>query len=196
VQVNTTISRWGEHGKRPQPAAENDALFGSFEARAAVEVVCPPSSAWDLVTNLSRIGEFSPECIEAKWLDGFTGPTEGARFEGTNRMVNDTSGSEFIWIRPCTVVIAERPERFSYVVGDRYDGTPAALWEVDIEPSPTGCKITQHFRHLPDGLSGIRHAADNKPADAVKLVEARVHQLVDGMQATLRRTKRVLESTR
>ncbi|MEM9748776.1 MAG: SRPBCC family protein, partial [Actinomycetota bacterium] len=40
---------------------------------AAVEDV------WALVSDVTRIGEFSPETFEAEWLDGATGPAEGVR---------------------------------------------------------------------------------------------------------------------
>jgi hypothetical protein len=174
------VSMWGEHGERPEPAS--------------VEVACAPLAAWQLVTNIGRIGEFSPECIDARWVDGATEPAAGARFDGTNRIVDDAGDRERIWIRPCTVTTAQAPERFSYTVGDRYDGTPATLWDVVIEPTATGCRITQHFQHLPRGLSGIRHQADENPAQAEVIVNQRVQGLTAGMRQTLQRMKGVLES--
>lgn len=58
---------WGGHGDRPEPASVNDSLFGAFNASASVEVACTPLAAWGLVTDIGRIGEFSPECIAARW---------------------------------------------------------------------------------------------------------------------------------
>ena len=130
-----------------------------------------------------------------KWVDGATGPVVGARFEGTNRVVFEANDFEFIWIRPCTVTVAQPPERFTYNVGDRYDGTPATVWDIRIEPTPTGCRISQQFRHLPGGLSGARHRADDDPAQADVIVGERARGLADGMTQTLERMKQVLEST-
>jgi hypothetical protein len=160
--VKTVVSRWGEHGPRPDPAAANDALFGGVEATASVEVACTPMAAWQLVADIGRIGEFSPECADARWIDGATFPVEGARFEGTNRVVNENHDNQYIWIRPCTVIVAQSPEEFAYAVGDRYDGTPAAVWDFRIAATATGCRVTQHFRHLPHGLSGLRLQADRR----------------------------------
>jgi hypothetical protein len=42
-----------------------------------------PGEMWDLVTDVGRIGEWSPECAGAAWLDGGT-PEPGARFAGRN----------------------------------------------------------------------------------------------------------------
>ena len=106
--VKTVVSRWGEHGLRPEPAAANDALFGAIEATATVEVACTPMAAWQLVADIGRIGEFSPECADARWTDGATFPAEGARFEGTNRVVNENHDSQYIWIRPCKVTVRGR----------------------------------------------------------------------------------------
>jgi Polyketide cyclase / dehydrase and lipid transport len=192
--VKTVVSRWGEHGPRPEPAAINDALFGAFEATASVEVTCAPMAAWQLVTDIVRIGEFSPECADARWIDGATFPAEGARFEGTNRVVNENHDSEYIWIRPCTVIVAQSPEEFAYAVGDRSDGSPAAVWDFRIAATATGCRVTQQFRHLPHGLSGLRLLADAQPTRAETIVGDRVTELTDGMHRTLQQMRLVLES--
>ena len=44
-----------------------------------VHMVAPPNAIWELVSDVTRIGEFSPETFEAEWLDGATGPEVGAR---------------------------------------------------------------------------------------------------------------------
>ena len=159
------MSVWGQHGDRPLPASINDSIFAAFYATASVEVNCEPDAAWALITTVERIGEFSPECVDATWLDGASGPSVGARFEGTNHIVTTYEGKDydFTWIRPCTVTVAVPPTRFSYSVGDRYDGTPACGWDIEIERTAHGCRITEHFQHRPRGLSGIRHGADADP---------------------------------
>ena len=188
------VSRWGEHGERPEPLATNDSLFGLFTVSASVDVACDPVTAWRLVTDVHRIGEFSPECVNAEWIDGSSGPVVGARFEGTNRMVvNPEKGDDYVWIRPCTVTASSCPDRFSYTVGDRFDGTPATEWDFFIDATPTGCRITQQFRHLPRGLSGIRGLADAEPVRAEEIVGDRTRDLNTGITATLDRMKAALE---
>src|SRR5262245_136773 len=109
--VRTIVSRWGEHGDRPEPAAVNESLFASFAVSESIEATCAPGRAWDLVTDIARIGEFSPECRDARWLDGASEPKVGARFEGTNHLVTTYQDEEidFTWIRVCTVTAATRP---------------------------------------------------------------------------------------
>jgi uncharacterized protein YndB with AHSA1/START domain len=193
--MNSTVSRWGEHGDRPESEPANDDIFAEFAASASIEVACPCETAWDLITDIRRIGEFSPECIGAEWLDGARGPSVGARFEGTNRVADETAGFEYIWIRPCTVTVVEPPNRFSYTVGDRYDGTAATSWDIEIETTLTGCRISQNFEHLAQGLSGVRLEADSSPDRAAEIVKARTESLTDGITQTLQAMKRVLEPT-
>ena len=47
-----------------------------------VHMNAPPEQVWDLVSDVTRIGSYSPETFEAEWLDGATGPAVGARFRG------------------------------------------------------------------------------------------------------------------
>src|SRR5207237_592649 len=47
-----------------------------------VHMAAPPERIWDLVSDVTKIGRYSPETFEAEWLDGATGPAVGARFRG------------------------------------------------------------------------------------------------------------------
>ena len=53
--------------------------------RAEIDIAAPPARVWDLVTDLYRMGDWSPECYRCAWMDGGTGPRVGARFKGWNR---------------------------------------------------------------------------------------------------------------
>ena len=45
-------------------------------------VAATPDQIYALVADLPRMGEWSPECQRVEWLDGATGPVEGATFIG------------------------------------------------------------------------------------------------------------------
>jgi uncharacterized protein YndB with AHSA1/START domain len=152
---------------------------------------CPPQAFWDLITSVHRIGEFSPECAEAWWVDGFPAHAVGGRFEGRNR--REVEGGTYEWTRPCDVVAYDPPRQFSYTVGDRFDGTPATRWTFRITPGDSGCVVEQQFEHLPDGLSGIRLQAEQVD-DAEALIAWRRTMLREGMTQTLERIRSVLEA--
>src|SRR3954447_16456201 len=47
-----------------------------------VQMAASPRVVWDIVSDVTRIGEFSPETFEARWTRGSTGPAVGAYFKG------------------------------------------------------------------------------------------------------------------
>ncbi|HEX3334635.1 MAG TPA: SRPBCC family protein, partial [Acidimicrobiales bacterium] len=55
-----------------------------WDARS-VMVQAPAERIYALVADLSRMGEWSPECQQVEWLEGSIGPAVGARFIGHNR---------------------------------------------------------------------------------------------------------------
>ena len=54
----------------------------SLGDKVSVWMDAPPAEVWDLVSDVTRIGEFSPETFEARWTRGSTGPEVGAYFKG------------------------------------------------------------------------------------------------------------------
>jgi uncharacterized protein YndB with AHSA1/START domain len=154
-----------------------------------VPMACPPDAFWDLITSVERIGEFSPECADAWWVEGFPARALGGRFEGRNRVEDGSDTYE--WTRACDVVAYDPPQRFAYTVGDRFDGTPATRWTFRISPTDDGCIVEQQFEHLPDGLSGVRLQAEQGD-DAEALIAERRESLRDGMTQTLERIRALL----
>ena len=192
AHVDADISMWGEYGPRPEPNHDLDALFGSMSATAEVEVSCSPEAAWDLISSIERIGEFSPECVDAWWTPDRPARAVGGRFEGRNRVVHGEHVAE--WVRPCDVTAWDPGQQLAWSVGDRYDGTPSSRWSITIAPRPGGVLLRQEFQHEPDGLSGLRHRAEAHPAEAEQTVAERTVGLGQGMAATLARMKVVLET--
>ena len=178
------------------------ALFEDFTVDVEVQIDAPPVAVWGLITDVARIGDFSPECVHAEWLDGATGPAVGARFAGTNRRTlpreftaSDESADTIAeWTRPCTVIACEQPLVFAYVVGDRFDESPASEWTFDVVPEGNGSRLRQRFRHLPEGRTGTRLQADSQPERAAEIVAWRAADLRKGMLETLDRMRLALES--
>ena len=184
---------WGyDNGVRPTPNSVNDTLFANIALDVAADFRVPPPRAWDLVSDPTRIGEFSAECKNARWIEGDERPAVGARFEGTNQSVLD-DGQIFEWTRPCTITRCERPSLYAYVTHDRWDH-PATEWSFSLDEIPTGCRVTHSMRLLPGGLSGLRLAADEDPSSAQAMLDRRLPRLLQGIQETLQRMKSCLEA--
>ena len=64
-----------------------------------VHMAAPPDEIWELVSDVTKIGRYSPETFEAEWLDGATGPAVGAKFRGHVKR----NGKGPIYWTTCTV---------------------------------------------------------------------------------------------
>jgi uncharacterized protein YndB with AHSA1/START domain len=186
-------SHWGEveNGPRPAPDQRVSGLVAAMGVVVQMPMFCEPEVLWALVTEVERIGEFSPECAEAWWVEGCPAHAVGGRFEGRNRIEAD--GDTYEWIRPCDVVAYDPPRLFSYTVGDRFDGTAATRWTFRITPTDAGCLMEQEFEHLPDGLSGSRLQAEQIDRPERFLAERR-DMLREGMTQTLERIRAVAQA--
>ena len=167
---------------------ELDDLFGTLAVQVETTVAASPEAVWDLLADVTRIGEFSPECKQAEWLDGATGAAVGARFAGYNQK------GPREWTRPCTVTACDPPTRFSYVVGDDIDGSPVTDWEFEIAPVDGGSLVRQRFAHRPSGRSSLRLTAEGGD-HAESIISWRRNDLREGMEATLAAMKAALERT-
>lgn len=52
----------------------------------SIEINRRPAVVFSATADVTRIGEWSPGCVEARWVGGATGPAVGAKFEGDNRV--------------------------------------------------------------------------------------------------------------
>src|SRR5215213_9637584 len=49
------------------------------------DIKASPMAVWSAVSDVTRMGEWSPECHTCAWAEDATGPAVGARFVGHNR---------------------------------------------------------------------------------------------------------------
>jgi uncharacterized protein YndB with AHSA1/START domain len=145
-----------------------------------VHIDAPPEAVWALVSDVTRIGEFSPETFEAEWLDGATGPEVGARFRG--HVKRNQKGPTY-WAE-CTVTKVEPNQVFEFGVGPK--GKAINTWGYELAPADGGgTDVTEYFRLTPNLPIRIYWAL---------LGWARGKTNRNGMQTTLDRMKAVLEA--
>jgi uncharacterized protein YndB with AHSA1/START domain len=104
-----------------------------------VHMDAPPDRVWDLVSDVTRIGSYSPETFEAEWLDGATGPEVGARFRGHVKR----NGKGPVYWTSCTVLASEPGQEFAFGVGAR--DKPLNTWRYRLEPAGDGTDVTESF---------------------------------------------------
>ena len=137
-----------------------------------------PEAVWALVSDVTRIGEFSPETFEAEWLDGATGPAVGARFRGHVKR----NGKGPIYWSECTVTVCEPRTEFTFDV--MTGGKVVNTWGYRLRATDAGTEVTEFF-HLAENpltriywtLAGWARGKTNR----------------DGMRRTLEAMQAVLE---
>jgi uncharacterized protein YndB with AHSA1/START domain len=143
-----------------------------------VSMAAAPEKVWDLVSDVTRIGEFSPETFEAEWLGGASGPTLGAKFRGH---VKRNEKGPIYWT-VCKVLECDPPRTFSFAV--MYRGRPLNHWRYEITPTAAGCDVTESFQLDPNPLFKLYWAIAGRWRNRTN---------VHGMQQTLNRIKAVVE---
>ncbi len=113
-----------------------------------VHIAAPPDRVWEVVSDVTRIGRYSPETFDAEWLDGATGPAVGARFRGHVKR----NGKGPTYWAACTVTACEPGREFTFGVGR--PGKALNTWSYRLEPAGDGTDVTESFR-LADTL-GLR----------------------------------------
>jgi uncharacterized protein YndB with AHSA1/START domain len=106
-----------------------------------VHIDAPADRIWELVSDVTRIGSYSPETFEAKWVDGATGPAVGAKFRGHVKR----NGRGPIYWTTCTVRECEPGRVFSFGVGS--SDKPLNVWSYSLAPAGDGTDVTESF-HL------------------------------------------------
>jgi uncharacterized protein YndB with AHSA1/START domain len=104
-----------------------------------VHMAAPPARVWELVSDVTRIGDYSPETFEAEWLDGATGPAVGAKFRGH---VKRNRKFPIYWTT-CTVLASEPGREFGFGVGPAEK--PLNVWRYRLEPKGDGTDVTESF---------------------------------------------------
>jgi hypothetical protein len=104
-----------------------------------VHMNATPDAVWDLVSDVTKIGRYSPETFEAEWTKGSTGPAVGATFRG--HVKRNQKGPTY-WT-DCTVVACEPGREFGFVVGPA--GKAINTWRYVIEPAGDGSDVTESF---------------------------------------------------
>ena len=147
-------------------------------------VAASPDEVYDLVSDVTRTPEYSPEIRRCTWLDGATGPVVGARFASVNKV-----GRGPAWTNRPVVTVADRGKEFAFTRSEKMAGT--ILWRYRLEPEGDGTRVVESYEVLkpisPIGWFVIGTLYGSKDRRA---------ELRAGMEQSLQRLKSVVESGR
>jgi hypothetical protein len=126
---------------------------------------------YELVSDLPRMGEWSPENTGGKWLGGATGAAAGAKFRGSNR------AGWRRWSTTVTVTSAEPGRRFAFDV-DTF-GVPVSTWEYELTERDGACTVTERWTDRRPGwmrtvaipVTGVRDREDHNRRNMQKTLQ-------------------------
>jgi hypothetical protein len=142
------------------------------ELRVEEHISAAPAAVYDMVSDITRMGSWSPETTSCRWIGGATKAVAGARFRGANK------NGWRRWRTTCTVVSAEAGQRFAFDVG--LGPFPVAHWAYEFSPAPDG-----------DGCVVVETWIDRRPGWLIKTspmatgVSDRLAHNRESMKATL-----------
>lgn len=145
---------------------------------AHIEIDRDPAVVFAAIADVTRMGEWSPECLACRWVDGATGPAVGAKFEGDNRAA--IAGMTLKkWTTTSEVTACVPGEVFEFVA-EEY-----TTWRYALEPSGAGTKVTESYEYIskPGAQTFMYETVMRRPAAMMK-----------GMQQTLERIKVSVEA--
>jgi hypothetical protein len=145
---------------------------------SSIDIAAHPDLVYDLIADVTRMGEWSPECYRCEWLDGATAAAPGVRFRGHNRL------GRLRWERTAVVDTADRGREFSFTTVDDSADRKETRWSYAMEPSSSGTLLTESFQFL-------WCSVPNRLAEALV---PRGRQVNRGIVETLRRIKLAAET--
>ena len=150
-------------------------MASASKGEASIEIDAVAEQIYDLLADLPRMGEWSPECHRVEWLDGASGPAAGVRFRGYNHI------GPIKWTAEGRITAAERAREFGFSTEDK--GREMTRWRYRFEQVGTRTRVVESYLLVWEP-PWIRFA---------DLFMPRTRQLAKGMKRTLERVKLVAE---
>lgn len=146
---------------------------------ASIVINATPQQVWESISDVTRMGEWSPECVACRWVGDTTRPHVGARFEGDNE-IKVLGRVLKRWTTVSEVTGCEPGRLFEFVAQAH------STWRFDLEPQGGGTKVTESFWYEVKGLQRVVYdVLLRRPAAMTK-----------GMNRTLERLRSGVESAR
>ena len=148
------------------------------EGSATVQIARDPATVFAAIADITRMGEWSPECTACRWTGGATEPAVGAHFEGDNKAVVLGITAKR-WTTDSEVTACVPGELFEFVA-EGY-----TTWRYELSPTATGTEVTESYAYesTPGFQTFLYTTIMRRPA-----------AMVTGMERTLGRIKAAVET--
>jgi hypothetical protein len=154
-----------------------------------ITVARPPAVLYDMISDVTRVGEWSPVCRACEWEDR-SGPSVGAVFVGHNVT------PEGSWDMRCKVFVADRGREFAFATigtpgGDDTHEDGMTRWGYTFTVVEGGTDVEESWQLTPSALETV-NAMPEEQRD--EIVETVLPNTLSGMEETLANLKQVAEA--
>ena len=153
--------------------------MSSLQYSESIVVARSPEVLYDMVSDVTRMGEWSPVC-QACWWDDGDGPRAGAWFTGRNELPERT------WETRSQVVAADRGREFAFEVNSGW-----VRWGYTFTAVDSGTQVTESWEFLPAGIAGFHDRYGNGAEAQIANRTEAAHQ---GIPVTLAAIKKAAEA--
>jgi hypothetical protein len=153
--------------------------MSSLQYSDSIVVARSPEVLYEMVSDVTRMGEWSPVC-QACWWDDGDGPRAGAWFTGRNELPERT------WETRSQVVAADRGREFAFEVNSGW-----ARWGYTFTAVDSGTQVIESWEFLPAGIAGFHDRYGNGAEAQIANRTEAAHQ---GIPATLAAIKKAAEA--
>lgn len=102
------------------------------------QIAAAPTTLYEIVADITRTPELTPDIVYCEWVDGATGPAVGARFKATNKFGRGPRVSN----RP-VVTVAEPGREFAFSRHAPFSGT--LEWRYRFAPESDGTRVIESY---------------------------------------------------
>jgi len=112
---------------------------------STIEIAAPGPRVWELVSDVRRMHEWSPQVTSTRLRSGYDEVALGAQFINRNRL------GELEWTTHAEIVRFDPERELAFRVEENW-----VIWSFVLEPTVVGTRLTQR-RETPEGISDLSH---------------------------------------
>ena len=109
---------------------------------ASIDIGAPARAVWDVVADVTRVGEWSGECRGCVWMGAAAAPAAGVRFRGRNRR------GGFRWSRVNEFVEVDEPRTLVWRTLRRFPYADTVEWRLALADGGASTRVTESFTVL------------------------------------------------
>lgn len=143
-----------------------------------------PEGVYDLISDVTRMGAWSPICTACWWDEG-QGPQAGSWFTGRNEVPGRT------WETRSLVTVADRGREFTFLVGGSL-----VQWSYTLAAVPEGTELTESWEFLPEGIALFHDRYGDDAENQIAIRTAAAHEGIPLTLKAIRRTAQELADGR